>query len=181
MSLINKADFRSFALNRLQFFSKITKIKKNKNICLKIIKIIDLHKPKKILLYIPLASEVDVMPIIKELRKRKNIEVYVPFMKGKSFVPVKFRLPLEVKKFGIKEPNFSSFRNNDIKLDMAIVPIVGIDETYRRVGFGAGMYDRFFDTLKSKPITIFTQLKLCKSKEIVTSTHDIQADYIITM
>jgi len=181
MSLITKANFRNLALKRLRFFSSFAKIKKNKSICSNIIKIIELHKPKKILLYIPLSLEVDVMPIIKELRKRKNIEVYVPFMKGKSFVPVKFRLPLNVKKFGIKEPNFSTFRNNDIKLDMVVVPIVGIDETYRRIGFGAGMYDRFFDTLKSKPITIFTQLKLCKSKEIVTSDHDIEADYIITM
>jgi len=181
MSLINKASFRKLALKRLLFFSSFAKIKKNKNICSQIIKIIDFHKPKKILLYIPLQSEVDVMPIINELRKRKNIEVYVPFMKGKSFVPVKFRLPLEIKKFGIKEPLFSSFRNNDIRLDMIVVPIVGIDETYRRIGFGAGMYDRFYDTLKKKPITIFTQLKLCKSKEIVTQEHDIQADYIITM
>ena len=181
MSLINKASFRKLALKRLRFYSSFAKIKKNKNICLEIIKIINLHQPKKILLYIPLSLEVDVMPIIMELRKRRNIEVYVPFMKGKSFVPVKFRLPLQVKKFGIKEPNFSSFRNNEIDLDMVIVPIVGIDETYRRVGFGAGMYDRFFDTLKVKPITIFTQLKLCKSKEIVTSSHDIEADYIITM
>ncbi|MGB5868550.1 MAG: 5-formyltetrahydrofolate cyclo-ligase [Arcobacteraceae bacterium] len=180
MSLINKANFRSLALKRLRFFSNVGKIKKNKNICLEIKKIIDFHRPKKILLYIPLYSEVDVMPIITELRKRKNIEVYVPFMKGDSFVPVKFRLPLNVKRFGIKEPNFSRFRNNDIKLDMAIVPIVGIDDTYRRIGFGAGMYDRFFERLKVRPITIFTQLKLCKSQEIVTSDHDIEPDYIIT-
>ena len=181
MSLVSKANFRKLALNRLLFFSSFAKIKKNKNICSKIIKIIEYHRPKKILLYIPLNLEVDVMPIIIELRKRKNIEVYVPFMTGKSFVPVKFRLPLKVKKFGIKEPSFSRFRNNDIKLDMIIVPIVGIDETYRRIGFGAGMYDRFFDTLTVKPVTIFTQLKLCKSEEIVTSDHDIKADYIITM
>jgi len=181
MSLIDKANFRKLALKRLQFNSGFAKIKKNKNICLKIQKIIDLHQPKKILLYIPLNLEVDVMPIIMELRKRKNIEVYVPFMKGKSFVPVKFRYPLKVKRFGIKEPSFSLFKNNEIKLDMAIVPILGVDETYRRIGFGAGMYDRFYETLKSKPITIFTQLVLCKSKKIVTQKHDIKPDYIITM
>lgn len=181
MSLIDKASFRKFALNRLQFFSSYAKIKKNKNICLKIIKIINLHKPKKILLYVPLGLEVDVMPIIKELRKRKNIEVYVPFMKGESFIPVKFRLPLRVKRFGIKEPNFSTFRNNNIQLDMAIVPIVGIDDTYRRIGFGAGMYDRFFEKIKKRPITIFTQLTLCKTKGNVTDKHDIEPDYIITM
>lgn len=181
MSLIDKASFRKSALKRLRFFSSFAKIKKNKKICSQIIQLIDLHKPKKILLYIPLSMEVDVMPIINKLRKRKDIEVYVPFMKGKSFVPVKFRLPLEVKKFGIKEPRFSTFRNNKIKLDMIIVPIVGVDETSRRIGFGAGMYDRFFDTLETKPITVFTQIKLCFSKQIVTSDHDIKPDYIITM
>ena len=163
MSLINKANFRKLALKRLQFFSNVGKIKKNKSICLEIKKIIDFHRPKKILFYIPLSLEVDVMPIIAELRKRKDIEVYVPFMKDDSFVPVLFRFPLNLKKFGIKEPNFSTFRNNEIDLDMVVVPIVGIDDTYRRIGFGAGMYDRFFEKLKKKPITIFTQLKLCKA------------------
>lgn len=63
---------------------------------------------------------------------------------------------------------------------MAIVPILGIDTTYRRIGFGAGMYDRFFETLTIQPITIFTQLELCYSKKIITSDHDIAPDYIIT-
>ncbi len=181
MSLTIKNDFRKLCLKRLQFFSKIAKIKKDKTICSKIINIIKVYKPKKVLLYIPLKTEVDVMPIINRLRKDKNIEVYVPYMKGESFVPVKYRLPLKKKKFNIKEPNFSPYKNNKIDLDLVVVPIVGIDDTYRRVGFGAGMYDRFYDTLKIKPITIFTQLSLCKSEKIVTNKHDIRADYIITI
>jgi len=181
MSLTNKNDFRKLCLKKLQFFSKIAKIKKDKTICSKIINIIKKYKPKKVLLYIPLKTEVDVMPIINRLRKEKNIEVYVPYMKGKSFVPVKYRLPLKKKRFSIKEPNFSPYKNNKIDLDLIIVPIVGIDSTYRRVGFGAGMYDRFYETLPKKPITIFTQLSLCKSKKIVTNKHDIRADYIITI
>lgn len=181
MSKSTKDSFRKLCLNRLKFFSKKAKIKKDKEICLKILQIIELHNAKKILLYIPLSTEVDVRSLITKLKKRKNIEVYVPFMKGMSFVPVKYRLPLKVKKFGIKEPNYSRFRDNNIKLDAIIVPILGIDKTYRRVGFGAGMYDRFYETLRHKPITIFTQLKLCISDEIVTSGHDIRPDYIITM
>lgn len=181
MSLKTKNDFRKSCLKRLQFFSRIAKIKKDKTICSKIINIIKIHKPKKVLLYIPLNIEVDVMPIINRLRKNKSIEVYVPYIQGKSFVPVKYRLPLKKKKFNIKEPNFSKYKNNKIDLDLIVVPIVGIDNTYRRVGFGAGMYDRFYETLRKKPITIFTQLSLCKSKKIVTNKHDIRPDYIITM
>lgn len=176
---MKKDKFRKHCLCKLKKCAKIGKIKKNKTICSKILNIINIHEPKKILLYIPLDSEVDVNPLIKILRQ-KNVDVYVPFMKGKSFVPVKYRLPLKKKKFGIKEPNFSRFRNNNIQLDMVIVPIVGIDITYRRVGFGAGMYDRFFEKLHPKPITIFTQLKLCYSKSLVTDHYDVGPDYIIT-
>jgi 5-formyltetrahydrofolate cyclo-ligase len=186
VSLNAKDVFRKLCLKKLQFFSKTAKIEKDKYICSQILQIIGLQKAKKILFYIPLSIEVDVEPLIKKLRKRKNIEIYVPFMKGKSFVPVKYRLPLKKKRFGIREPNYSIFRNNSIKFDIIVVPIIGIDETYRRVGFGAGMYDRFFENLKKNqssyplPTIIFTQLKLCKSTNIITSMHDIRADYIIT-
>lgn len=180
MSKSTKEDFRKYCLNRLQFFSKKARIKKDKYICSSILNVINLYNPRNILLYIPLSMEVDVQPLINILRRRKNIEVYVPYMEGKSFVPVKYRLPLKKGRFGIKQPNYSNFRNGNIKLDMVIVPIVGIDETYRRIGFGAGMYDRFYEKLEIKPVTIFTQLKLCKSKNIVTSQHDIKPDFIIT-
>ena len=181
MSKTQKDNFRKLCLCKLRFFSNHTKLKRDKVICSNIIDIINIHKPKKILLYIPLKMEVDVRPIINRLRKQKNIEVYVPYMKDKSFVAVKYRLPLQKKRFNIKEPNFSSFMDNNIDLDLIVVPIVGIDKTYRRVGFGAGMYDRFFETLKKRPITIFTQLKLCMSEKKVTNSYDIEADYIITL
>ncbi len=180
MSKSTKEDFRKYCLNRLQFFSKKARIKKDKDICSRILSVINFYNPKNILLYIPLSMEVDVQPLINILRKRRDIEVYVPYMQGKTFVPVKYRLPLKKARFGIKEPSYSNFRNGNITLDMVIVPIVGIDETYRRIGFGAGMYDRFYEKLQTKPITIFTQLKLCKSKTVVTSKHDIRPNFIIT-
>ena len=95
-----------------------------------------------------------------------------------SFKIVKYRLPLEKKKFGIKEPK-NSFSISP-KIDLAIVPIVGVDKLSKRVGFGKGMYDRFFAKLGYKPKIVFTQLELCKSKEILSDDYDIKSDYIIT-
>jgi 5-formyltetrahydrofolate cyclo-ligase len=180
MSKIDKNNFRKLCLNKLQFYSKNAKIKKDKDICVKIINIIEEYEPKKILLYIPLKNEVNIKDIINKLRKKRNIEVYVPYIKGNSFIPVKYRLPLQKRKFNVQEPNFSRYRDNKIDFDLIVVPIIGIDGFLKRVGFGAGMYDRFFSTLKKRPITIFTQLKLCTTKEIITNDYDIQADYIIT-
>jgi 5-formyltetrahydrofolate cyclo-ligase len=99
-------------------------------------------------------------------------------MQGESFKIVKYRLPLYKKRFGIKEPNNSFFKAK--KIDLAIIPIVGIDAVGKRIGFGKGMYDRFFCNLSYKPTMVFTQLILCKSEKILSESYDIQADYIIT-
>ena len=174
---INKSIFREKCFKKLNFCSNNGKIKKDKIICARLLELILLYRPKKILVYIPLATEVNILPLIKEIRKRKLCEVYVPYITGVTFKVVKFRLPLNKKQFGLKEPN-NSFLNT--KIDLAIVPILGTDSTNRRIGFGKGMYDRFFGSLNYKPLTIFTQLTLCKSKDIITSWYDIKADYIIT-
>lgn len=120
--------------------------------------------------------EVNILPLINILRKETNINVYVPYITGKSFRPVKYRLPLKVRKFNIKEPNNSFLK---VKLDMAVVPVVGIDRLNKRIGFGKGMYDRYYASLKEKPYTIFTQRTLCKTSLILSDAYDIQADYII--
>ncbi|QKF67560.1 5-formyltetrahydrofolate cycloligase [Arcobacter venerupis] len=174
----HKSDFRKSSIKRLEFTSLFLKYYKNKIIVKKLEDFIKRSDSKNILLYIPLGIEVDVKPLIKNLRKTKSKNVYVPFMQGESFKIVKYRLPLHKKRFGIKEPNNSFFKAR--KIDLAIVPIVGIDKLGKRIGFGKGMYDRFFDKLDYKPTIVFTQLVLCKSEKILSDNYDIQANYIIT-
>lgn len=174
----HKSDFRKSCIKRLENTSLFLKYYKNKIIVRKLENFIKKSDSKNILLYIPLGIEVDVKPLIVSLRKMKNKSVYVPFMQGDTFKAVKYRLPLYKKRFGIKEPNNSFFRPN--KIDLAIIPIVGVDKLNKRIGYGKGMYDRFFDRLTYKPTMIFTQLILCKSEKILSDNYDIQADYIIT-
>lgn len=174
----HKSDFRKSCIKRLEFTSLFLKYYKNKIIVKKLENFIKQSNSKNILLYIPLGIEVDIKPLIKSLRKTKNKNVYVPFMQGETFKIVKYRLPLHKKRFGIKEPNNSFFKAS--KIDLAIVPVVGIDKIGKRIGFGKGMYDRFFANLNYKPTIVFTQLILCKSKKILSDNYDIQANYIIT-
>ena len=173
----HKSDFRKSSIKRLEFTSLFLKYYKNKIIVKKLENFIKQSNSKNILLYIPLGIEVDVKPLILSLRKTKK-NVYVPFMQGESFKIVKYRLPLYKKRFGIKEPNNSFFKAK--KIDLATIPVVGVDKLGKRIGFGKGMYDRFFAKLNYKPIMVFTQLVLCKSEKILSDNYDIRADYIIT-
>jgi 5-formyltetrahydrofolate cyclo-ligase len=101
-------------------------------------------------------------------------------MEGESFRLVQYRLPLRRGRFGVREPRFSNRYTKEL-IDIAVVPIVGTDPTGRRIGFGQGMYDRFFAREGSRIArTIFVQRCLQWSPEILTDGHDVQADEIVT-
>ncbi|MFT7859930.1 MAG: 5-formyltetrahydrofolate cyclo-ligase [Sulfurimonas sp.] len=133
-------------------------------------------KHKNVLVYLPLPFEADISKSVKKMRRKLN--VFVPFMEGESFKMVPLRLPLKKKKFGIFEAGYS-FRNIK-KIDIAIVPSIGVDGELKRIGFGKGMYDRFFAKLQKKPYTIFIQPKLCFTKELICDSYDVEADILIT-
>ncbi len=174
-----KKQFRCESLKRLKQASGYGSYQKDKKILEVLYKYIVQSNVKSIMLYIPLKTEVNLYPLIKRLRQEKKL-LYVPFMEGTSFRLVKYRLPLKKKKFGINEPNDSKqYRIKNI--DIAIVPIVGVDVTRRRVGFGKGMYDRFYEKQnKNIKKTVFVARELCYSKEIITDEYDVKADMIIT-
>jgi len=171
-----KNSFRKLVLNSCK--KRANNYKKDKLIVKNLIKYIQENRLSNIMLFIPLANEVNILPLINYCR-RKNINIYVPFMQGKSFILVKYRLPLGIKKFKIKEPKFSSYKIRDI--DLAIVPILGIDIKSKRVGFGKGMYDRFYaKNWKKIKKTIFIQRDLYICNKCITNNFDIYSDTIIT-
>jgi len=175
-----KENFRCQCLANLKKASADIRYKtRDKQVIAKLYNIIKSTKAQTIMLYIPLKIEVDIKPLIARLRKEKKV-IYTPFMEGESFRLVKYRMPLIKKRFGITEPKYSKqFRKKNI--DLAIVPIVGTDITARRVGFGKGMYDRFFEKEKENiGITVFVARELYVCSECITNKHDIKADFTIT-
>ncbi|QFR43080.1 5-formyltetrahydrofolate cyclo-ligase [Sulfurimonas sp. CVO] len=173
---LTKATFRQNCLRKIKNSPKYNRFYKNAKINIELQKELKKFKNKKILFYTSLPFEADTAKSIKIMRKKYDI--YVPFMQGESFKMVPFRLPLKKKKFGIYEAG-NSLRNIK-KIDIAIVPVVGVDGNLQRVGFGKGMYDRFFAKLKKRPYTIFIQSEFCYTKEFICDEYDITCDLIIT-
>lgn len=173
---LTKTIFRKKCLDKIKNSPKHNRFYKNQKIHLQLLKELEKIKKRKILFYTSLPFEADTAKAIKKMRKKYTI--FVPFMQGESFKMVPFRLPLKKKKFGIYEAGTSL---RDIKkIDVAIVPVVGVDGNLQRVGFGKGMYDRFFAKLKKRPYTIFIQSEFCYTKEFICDSYDIACDVIIT-
>jgi len=175
----SKDNFRRECIKRLKRYAKTRGYIYDKIIINRLKGILKSRDIKSVMCYIPIDIEANITPLINWLRA-KGILVYVPFMEGKSFRLVKYRLPLRKKRFGIYEPKISKqYRKK--RIDIAIVPVIGIDRLNRRIGFGKGMYDRFF-AKESKNIkeTIFVQRTLCQSPKIITDNYDIKGDTIVT-
>ena len=172
----SKTIFRQNCIKKLTHSSTCNKVYKDLKINLKLQKELRAIKNKKILFYNPMGIESDIRKTLYKLRLKN--EVYTPFMVEQSFKMVPFRLPLKKKKFGIYEAG-NTLR--DIKkIDIAIVPVVGVDGNLQRIGFGKGMYDRFFAKLKKKPYIIFVQTKMCYTKKFICDDYDIACDLLIT-
>ena len=177
---LTKNSFRKKCIDKMKKSSQHNKIYKSSLLNKKLLKTIAAFekssKELHILFYYPLPNEGNIVKSLKKLRKKHQL--YIPFMVGKSFKMVPFRLPLHKKKFGILEAGNSL--KNIKKIDIAIVPAVGVDGNFQRVGYGKGMYDRFFEKLTKKPYTIFVQEELCKTQQNLCDKYDIACDVLVT-
>ncbi len=173
---LTKTIFRENCIKKMKDSSPHNKIYNDAKLNYRLQKELSGFKNAKILLFAPLPFESDIRKTVNSMRKKH--EVFVPFMVEQSFKMVPFRLPLKKKKFGIYEAG-NTLRNIN-KIDIAVVPIVGVDGNLQRVGFGKGMYDRFFAKLKKRPYIIFIQPELCYTKELICDDYDIMCDLLIT-
>jgi len=173
---LTKTTFRQNCIKKLKNNSTYNKLYKDAKVNKKLIIELKKKKYKKILFYYPLPFEADITKTMMILRKK--CDIFVPFMQSTSFKMVPFRLPLKKNTVGIYEAG-NTLR--DIrKIDIAIVPTVGVDRNLQRIGFGKGMYDRFFAKLYKKPYMIFIQPKICKTNKLICDDYDITCDLLIT-
>ena len=172
----SKEHFRTYCLKKLSRSQRFNKIYRDKLVNTQIIDLFKRVQGANILLYWPLDLEVDIRKSLQYIRKRNK--VYLPFMEEISFKMVPFRLPLSRKKFNIYEAG-NSLKNIN-KIDVAIIPAVGVDKKSRRIGFGKGMYDRFFEKILQDPYKIFIQSQICYTKKDICDDYDISCDMLIT-
>ncbi|MDO4673742.1 5-formyltetrahydrofolate cyclo-ligase [Campylobacter sp.] len=171
---MQKELFRQEQKRRLKQNARL-KFKKDFLILKDCLQLIKRMKARKILIFLPLYYEPNLVRFRRILSK--NCELFVPLMQDKSLKIVKLRLPFSKKRFGVLEPN-NSFLS--VRLDVAIVPVIGVDCMMKRIGHGQGFYDRFFANLKQEPRIIFVQSIEALSEVKLTKSHDIAAKFYLS-
>ena len=179
-----KEDIRRSLLKRRRSLSKEELKQVSYEINTHLINEIQNRDLKKILVY----QSIDNEPSIEqttELAWQKDIEVYIPKVISKEKIIInrlKKNSSYSKNKFGIKE-------SNDLdtvelaEIDLAVLPLVGIDINGFRLGYGGGYYDRFFNQgseLSRKPFIIGVGYAFQVLEVSFAEDHDLKCDSVIT-
>ncbi len=130
--------------------------------------------------YYPSNNEIDDLEILYLLEK-KNYQISLPIIRKNNqmdFFQWSRKTPLIINKYGIPEP----LSNKKCYPDILLVPLVGYDDNFNRLGYGGGFYDRYISKIEKykKIIKIGLAFSFQKLKKIPTNLHDKKLDFIIT-
>ena len=105
------------------------------------------RRAKHIALYLPTDGEIDPRLLLREAQRRGKT-TYLPVLSAWPRTKMVFQRlspgeKLRPNRYRILEPRINHARQRKVwALDLVLLPLVGFDETGRRLGMGGGFYDR---------------------------------------
>lgn len=137
------------------------------------------QNPEAVYLYVDCRHEAGTRGLIEYFLSRK-VAVAVPRVLGKSmdFYYIRSMDDLEKGGFGILEPKNSCVLAEQ-KRAPVIVPGVAFTRDGKRLGYGGGYYDRFFER-EPQHLKVAIAFDFQIVEEMETDSYDIPIDYVVT-
>jgi 5-formyltetrahydrofolate cyclo-ligase len=181
--MLDKKEYRNIVKNRRDIFFSAEKDSLDKLIYEKVITCEQFTKAKVVFIYVSYKNEVDTHNIINyALLKGKIVAVpkIVSVKEGMEAVRINSQQELCESPYGILEP--SSFDNRiDIKsIDLVLAPGAAFDKRGGRIGYGAGMYDKFLVGLRKDAAKLALAYSFQVFDAVPMEDNDIYMDGIIT-
>ncbi len=179
---MDKNTQRQIALDSRRSLSDRQRSEYSKMISKRLAELSLIRDAKNILSYSATYDEADLSYLALDLQTQDIRFAYPISYKGgimEAFVPENDEA-WETGKFGIKSPiKDRSVLVNPSEFDVVIVPCVAFDEDLRRLGHGAGYYDRYLP-LCSKAKFICVAFEAQKLDNICVDAYDTPMDAIVT-
>ena len=175
---------KEFSLKR-DSIDKIEKEERDKKICKTATSLMSFRHAEIILLYAPIKSEIDVMPIFKEaLEKGKKVAFPKCNVEERTmkFHFVTSEDDLEVCAYGIREPkeHMPVYDPEETKgVAICYVPGLAFDPYGYRLGYGKGYYDKFMNKFTGCTIGL-TYTELITAQPLPKGRFDNHCDIMLT-
>jgi len=137
-----------------------------------------------VMLYMPLASEVDLTPVaIRCFQTGKTVCVPLVDWKRRDMEPVEVTSfddhVMEVDEHGLRMPRGGAPIPPNL-LDLVVVPGLAFDAHGHRLGRGGGYYDRFLGRLRRTAATVGLGFDVQITDEVPVDDGDVSVDIVVT-
>lgn len=136
--------------------------------------------------FLPFDGEPDVRPAL-EILSQRGVRVALPVIVDATTAPrLQFRCwhpatRLDTNSFGIEEPGDGEVVLPQ-NLDLVLLPLVAWDECGRRLGMGAGYYDRALASVahSCRPLRVGIAYAVQKASRLPADPWDVRLHQVIT-
>jgi 5-formyltetrahydrofolate cyclo-ligase len=132
--------------------------------------------------YSPIRGECDPVPLMRSLAA-KGAQLALPVVTARerplTFSEWRQGAQLVVGPFGILQPGPQAM---DVEPDIILVPLVAFDRACRRIGYGAGFYDRTLADLRKRRVVVAVGIAFAvqEVEAIPAGEHDERLDCVLT-
>lgn len=154
------------------------------NACSRLCSLESFQHARTVMLYMPLAMEVDVTPIaLKCFQLGKTVCVPKVDWKRLDMIAVEVNAiddrVMDIDEHGIRTPKQGQPIPPSM-IDLIVAPGLAFDAHGRRLGRGGGFYDRFLARTRNSAVRVGIAFDRQIIDDIPTQDHDVMVDIVIT-
>ncbi len=179
---MGKAEERALALAARRGLSPAARQAASEAICRRLLTMPELGEAGLILSYLAAWDEADLAPLHRALRAQGKLLAFPvsgPAGRMEAWIPTG---PEQLRRgaFGLREPDPALARPaRPEELDLVLVPCVAFDAGLRRLGHGAGYYDRYLPRCREIPLLV-PAFEVQRLPRVTAEAHDRTVDAVIT-
>lgn len=137
---------------------------------------LDEHRPRVVVAFLAMGDEIDVSPlVVGHTEIRFALTRTAP---GMTLTVHDWDAPRERHRFGFDQPAAGSATIPPAEVDVVLVPGLAFAPDGRRLGRGAGYYDRFLAGIAAETIALTTEDRI--RVDLPRESHDVLVDWIAT-
>lgn len=134
------------------------------------------RKPRVVVGFLAMGDEIDMTPLTEAHPDiRFGLTRTAP---GVTLTVHDFHGPRETHRFGFEQPSGDARVISKEQIDVVLVPGLAFGRDGRRLGRGAGYYDRFLAEVEADKVGLTTSDRL--RDDLPLESHDILVDWIAT-
>lgn len=139
----------------------------------------ELARARWILLFLPLADEIDLRPLLEAGLEGSFCATHTPARGGRLTVH-ELGGPLEVHRYGFLQPHGSAPEVDPADLDLLLLPGLAFDLWGTRLGRGAGYFDRLLMQVSDDAALLGVTPSDLVVDRLPREPHDVPVGYLAT-